>query len=532
MFRPRQGKSNSGWIPLESNFVLGFALPMRRKKDLPSPPPIELQQALDWLAKGAPDDPLLDLVPLRNHIAAVRALGLPVLHRLKIDELLQQRADRIDAALVPMLLDVKLPLPVSLGTVAHGLIGLRADLGETWLELARDADPESLARVHRSRAQICLQGMANLARQFIAIQLISIPTPISFWRNTQALYHYGHESVDPTATLPAEISAIDARFKAMLALTAAQPEGLTPREIVFLAEYLDTHAAHTRIDTIAPPVAGDWFWIDADLDQPPIPMDRVRPQDGHCLYFRFGELAAQAARDLDQLREGVPPRSLGLPLQAAGADYRNALERARQCWAAPRRRSFNRRPQSLPVEVCTQLSSLWSALSSPAPAEPDASPCELTYSDWTMLNEGPSGYAIVHVVGAVSGIVAGCAVGLRTGPGAAWQICLVRWARSRNSSHVELGLEVLSPSALPVRIQTLSQRASEPPVPALLLPALPNINRGESILAGRGDYNVRPFTLLQEKDAQLQVVECMPHRSLIETSSVEIFEFIRNTAAN
>ena len=40
------------------------------------------------------------------------------------------------------------------------------------------------------------------------------------------------------ATLPVEINAIDARFKAMLALTAAQPEGLTPREIAFLADYL------------------------------------------------------------------------------------------------------------------------------------------------------------------------------------------------------------------------------------------------------------------------------------------------------
>jgi hypothetical protein len=50
--------------------------------------------------------------------------------------------------------------------------------------------------------------------------------------------------------------------------------------------------------------------------------------------------------------DGAPPRSLGLPLQAAGADYRNALERARQHWTAPRRRNFNRRPQSLEVEVC------------------------------------------------------------------------------------------------------------------------------------------------------------------------------------
>jgi hypothetical protein len=503
---------------------------MRRKPTTSLPAP-QLQQALDWLAEPTPEDPLLDLVPLRHHVAAVAGLGLPVLHRLKIDELLQERAERIDAALIPMLLDVKLPLPLSLGTVAQSLIALRAELGEAWLALARDADPEALARVHRSLAQNCLNGMNNLSRQFLAILLIAIPTPMGLWRNAQALHHYAHDSVDPTATLPAEINAIDSRFKTMLALTAAQPEGLTPREIVFLSEYLEAHAALVRIDPIAPETAGDWFWLARGIDQPPIPLERMQPQDGACLYFRFGDLAEQAARDLDQLNEGIPPHSLGLPLQAAGADYRNALERARQCWAAPRRRSFNRRPQSLEIEVCAQLSSLWNALSSEPPSEPAAASCELTYSDWTMLNEGPSGYAIVHVVGAVTGIIPGCAVGLRTGAGAAWQICLVRWARSKNSLHVEMGLEVLSPSATPVRIQALNSRHQEPPVAALLLPALPTINRGESILAGRGDYNARAFTLLHEKEDHLQIAECIPHRSLIETSSVEVFEFIRNQDA-
>lgn len=504
--------------------------PMRRSQTNPQPAP-QLQDALDWLSEPKPEDPLLDLVPLRQHIAAIGKLRLPVLHRLKIDELLQERAERIDDALVPMLLDVKLPLPLSLGTVAQGLIGLRAELGETWLALAHEADREALAKVNRSQAQNCLRGMTNLSRQHLIVELASIPTPSGFWRNAQALFHRAHEAVDPTATLPAEITAIDSLFKAMLALTAAQPEGLTPREIVFLADYLKIHAAQVHIDPIAPEAAGDWFWLDRNIDQPPIPIERMPPLHGQAIYFRFADLANQAARDLDQLNDGVPPHAIDLPLQAAGADYRNALERARRCWTTPRRRSFNRRPQSLGVEVCAQLSSLWNALAGNTASEPEAASCEMTYSDWTMLNEGPSGYAVVHVVGAVTGIVPGCAVGLRTGPGAAWQICLVRWAKSRNSLHVEMGLEVLSPSARPVRIQALGNRGAEAPVPALLLPPLPNINRGESILTGRGDYNVRPFTLLHEYEEHLRVAECMPHRSLIETSSVEVFEFIRDQAA-
>ena len=505
---------------------------MRRKKISPPPPPVQLKQALDWLAKPPLEDPLLDLVPLRNHLAAINSLGLPVLHRLKIDELLQQRAERLDDALTPMLLDIKLPLPIHLGTVSQGLIALRAELGETWLKVAGDASPEQLAGIHRSRTRVCLQGILNLSRQFIATSLTAIPTPINFWRNLQALYHLAHESVDPAATLPAEISAIDSRFKAILALGAAQPEGLAPREIAFLADYLEAHAAVTQIDTMRPKEAANWFWLDPDLDQPPVTLARVEPYGGRCLYIRFGALASLAARHLEQLNDGVPPLSIGLPLQAAGADYRNALERARQCWADLRQRRFHRRPEALRVEVCTQLSTLWIALGTDFREEPGSDKGRLTYSDWMVFNEGPSGYAILHLVGAVTGIVPGCALGLRTSAAAPWQICLVRWARSKSSSHVELGLEVLAPSVKPIRIQKAAVRHPEPPIPALLLPALPTLNRGEAILAARGDFNARPFTLLQEDETHLQVFECVPQRSLVETSSVEVFEFERNALAN
>ena len=61
---------------------------------------------------------------------------------------------------------------------------------------------------------------------------------------------------------------------------------------------------------------------------------------------------------------------------------------------------------------------------------------------------------------------------------------------------------------------------------------MPSINRSESILAGRGNYNARPFTLLQEHESHLQVAEYIPQRTLIETSSIEVFEFGRNRSAN
>jgi hypothetical protein len=193
----------------------------------------ELEEVLGWLAGPGSDDPLLDLVPLRKHIGTIDTLRRPVLHRLKIAELLQSRAERIDAALLPLLLDAKLPLPHQLATVAQGLVGLRADLGEAWLAILRDANADELNKVHRTPLQICLRGLDNLSRQLTASLLVSIPTPIGLWLNIQSFYHQAGNSVDPTATYPAEMSQIELRLKAMLALAAAQPEGLAPPRVGF-----------------------------------------------------------------------------------------------------------------------------------------------------------------------------------------------------------------------------------------------------------------------------------------------------------
>ncbi|HLA33979.1 MAG TPA: hypothetical protein VJ001_03830 [Rhodocyclaceae bacterium] len=505
---------------------------MRHHKSTP-PPPAALQHALDWLALPQHDDALNDLVPLRQHLAGIRDLDLPASHRIKLAEMLQQRVDRVDRKLAPLLLDARFPLLRHLRIVAQGLIELRGQLSTLWLKIADESQPSELKHIHRPMTQICRQGVDNLAQQLTASLLVAMPMPANLWRSTLALRRIALDSLDPDATLPFEMNAFDKRFKTMLALSTAQPEGLTPREILFLADYAQCRAACIRLDTAPPSENIGWFWLDGELDQAPVALIRSNSQKSH-LYLHSGELAEVAVSDLEQLNSGTPPVTLGLPMQSSGADYRNVLERASQCWAASRYRSHARRPQQLKVEVCTHLGSLWTALSSTSGAdsapENEGNSFDADTSEWIVINEGPAGYAMVHLQGTVPGFLPGFAVGLRTGSGAAWQICLVRWARNQEEGQVELGLEIIAPSALPVRIQA-EKHDRAPPVPALLLPALPRLNRNEAILASRGDYNLRPFMLLEETAGRLRVVECTPQLTLVETSSVEIFEFSRDLGA-
>jgi hypothetical protein len=138
-------------------------------------------------------------------------------------------------------------------------------------------------------------------------------------------------------------------------------------------------------------------------------------------------------------------------------------------------RSFNRRAQITAVSVCTQLSSLWAALVNEAQPEPKLPiECELTYSDWTCSTKVRPDTRSSMWSARSPAIVPGCAVGLRTGTGAGLAdlpgalgpqqgaAAMSNWAwKSLHRRRSRCGY------------RPLASRAPEPPIPALLLPALP-----------------------------------------------------------
>jgi hypothetical protein len=97
---------------------------------------------------------------------------------------------------------------------------------------------------------------------------------------------------------------------------------------------------------------------------------------------------------------------------------------------------------------------------------------------------------------------------------------------------VELGLELIAPSAEAVRMARVGRNAKgQEPVSALLLPPLPRLDRTEAILTPRGHYAQGTFTLLGEKDGKVQLTSCITGRLAMQTAAAEVFEFERDAAS-
>lgn len=473
-----------------------------------------LQSALSWLNAPSSSDTLAELPALRRYLADIIELGLPPLRLLAVLELFHIRNGRIESSLRPLLLEATVPPERRLRTITQALIEARGLLAAGLLRVALEVEPRELMRPNRQPHRVCALALDNCLHQLELSSLISTVTPADLWLNAQRLYRLA-------CTTPVVVDGEQAQrlFKTMVAFACAQPQSDTAREVDFLAEYIASFASAVALSEAPPSDDGAWYWLEELRDLPPAAASRRAPPGGHLLFIDCRALAQLAESQLQALAGGEAPSRLGLPARAAGRDYTEALRRAAKHWAHPPHREHVRHGNHQRLRVCPQFSALWRLLRGQAPEEANAA----AISEWMMRNESAGGFAIMLVNGQIQGLQPGSALGVRLSNETRWNVCLVRWARSDNPEHVELGLERLAPSARGVQVAF----AGRAPIPAMLLPPMPTLDRPETLLVARGQYAPGTFTLIEEEAGRLRIAPCTAGAPTMQTASVEIFAFVR-----
>jgi hypothetical protein len=492
-----------------------------------------LDSALAWLAQPAAEDPLRDLVPLRSHLAAVDDMGVAPLQLLRILELFQPRVNAVNTVLKPLLRDAALPIDRRLRTIAQGLLDVHGRIAAAYSKVMHEADGKRLQSLHRNPTSLCALALGNLLQQMEVALLVSAAAAPDMWRHAQAVYHWTMAAVPHDSTLPEGANAVLRQFQTMLALAAAQPESFTPAEIDFLLAYLREHATQLQLADALPTTGSKktWYWVNTERDQAPCAVvRRSPPETARNVCFSCQELGRTALEHLEQLEAGDTPQALGLDERAAEPTLRQALHRAASRWTLPPKRHTTRHGSSSRVQVCTDLPALWRYQRGAAPAATNA--VGVTATNWMMLNESAGGLAIMHVSGDIHGIAAGSALAVQPTTEQPWGLYLVRWARSDNPEHLELGLELVAQAGEAVRLVRHGSRdgmtAEDVTIEAFRLPPLPATKRGEALLAAPGIHRSGTFTLVSENAERIQLTDCTPGTLLLQTASVELFEFTRD----
>jgi cyclic-di-GMP-binding protein len=478
----------------------------------PDLPPM-LQPLLAWLSgsrrEGLPEEleALLQLLETLRHADLAGEPHTQLLNLLaaQIQQLIEPQFEQLP--------DVSLPVPRRVRRLTRAMQEVLQALAQDYLDLA---DQASIGRA--ARLPLLVEAMRCLTQHLLISDLVAAPAGLGIWQKLHATYHQGQ-----TPDGRGESDELRHLYAGALLLASAHPASFTSRELLFIAAYVDRQAAALQISTVPPEQRHDMFWIDPSRDLPAQAQSRrMAPSDTPLYYFTCEAVAEQAQKHLNALEQGIDAAQLGLSALADTPSGQGVLRRLGNLLGNPAKRRFTRRRQSYRAQLCPGLGSLWQLFSDPEELPEDI-------SHWMITNESPDGYAMMHLAGKTSRLHVGDVVALRPeieGEDEQWQICIVRWALSENPEHVELGLQILAPNAIPALLSIPSHTTQEAPISALLLPEIPHVRPQQTLIVPAGTLNLdnrrRKLVLLVEQE-NLSVREIQTARVDEQNARIEAF---------
>jgi hypothetical protein len=140
---------------------------------------------------------------------------------------------------------------------------------------------------------------------------------------------------------------------------------------------------------------------------------------------------------------------------------------------------------------------------------------------WLVMNESAGGMALSKFPGAPSSLRVGELLGMHSDRNNQWGLGVVRWASSGDAGELEIGVQMLAPSARPVSLRVDGTDAFEQ---AFLLPELPQLKQPATLVANCG--TCQPGGVLEvETQAGGAAMRVRATRLLERTGSFERFQF-------
>ncbi|WP_374243239.1 hypothetical protein [Zoogloea sp.] len=475
---------------------------------------------LDWLATDLTADADLELAALVRHLDD---LGRPEISRNQFHrclDLLHTRALAISKMHRERFANATLPLSVSLHRSASRLVAALGKVAAGYGEVLAEVQHRLVRTMRRNPEIISAKALEILGEQLTIAHLAGNSAPFEFWQRAHGFFQSSRAESSAEAKVGGVPEATLKAYKYLLAFIGSQPEGLTSTEVSWLADFLTGYSKYVTIRQSPPSDPGrGWLWIDLDQDAPPVSMNRRDPPAVEGLvYFTAEELARRTTALIEQL-EGEGPEPANLPAGLSRSAMATLLRRLREYWASPPHREHARRRNQYAVSVCSGLESIWKML-----REPSSIRQNRYASEWMVVNESPTGYAVMQVTGTANNLTPGIAIAIRRGDEEPWSLCIVRWIRTETPEQIELGLQVIGNTAKPVSVGFRNAEQTRPMRPALVLPPVAALGRQQAILAPAGTYSARRFMLVSDIQ-RLYIAQGRLLSLDIQTPAVELFQY-------
>ncbi len=473
---------------------------------------------LQWLESPPAANPTEELPSLRLHLRALRDLAPAPLQRASLLDCLYLRSFSAIASIIPSLTHPVLPVTGNSRRTVRNVLELLQALGDELVFIQQIINHKPGATDPREAIELVLwRNLQTLAHQLMISHIIAAPPSPGLWQQLHQTFVRAKalqvDSVVPQGTA----NTLRHQYLAAILLGCAQPASLTAREVMFLSAYFQRFTDLVEESSVATDADSALFWIDPNSDVAAISYRHCSPPVNVAPYsISCARLQTLLGEHIAALESGTPVQQLNLPAFAGKPAGLGVLRRLADRWGNKGKRRFPRRKQDQRTVLTAGIDGLWSLYNVGDSAD-------VALSSWMITNESPDGYALMHVTGKTSALSVGDIAAVRSGKSPDWQIGVVRWAISANPEHLELGLQILAPTAVAaMAVQPAASQIAEY-LPVLVLPALPKIRARQLLIAAVGmiDKERKKALLIIEKH-NLAVREIKLTSVDEQTSSVEI----------
>ncbi len=391
----------------------------------------------------------------------------------------------------------------------------------------------------RTRPMAIYRAIEALRRAILIYYQTYYAVPGSVWRDLHQLYFYAAQQSlhDVELAVESKASTINLLYKQILLMALADPQHLSQQEIALVEDYVVRHAKHTQIQGLGmlDNPAGI-FLINLSGDKPPVPFaksEKLADNESDILFITM-DLVRLVHKHLQMLQTGSVSKNSGLHENAKDPHYQDMLVYLIKHWGASPKRIYNRSPKRKICSVGIGLQHVYYFLNQQKPftqpvieGEPTLAPMPADANEniriepslWEVANISAGGNALRRLPNAPASVRVGELLCMKIDGERTWSIAILRWASNSGHDQLDIGTQLIAPSA-----KAASARPSSLPKfePVLILPAMAKLKQPASIVAAPGMFSPARIVEIEEKGT---ISRIMLTKLVERTGCFERFQF-------
>lgn len=443
-------------------------------------------------------DPITAATDLIDELQILNSQKVAFANRINALELYRPSAIQIYQDLIPNFSNASLPITKNEQAFADVATQLWQEFAFGYKFALVDLQNKILnINSSKSTAQVVQRALHALKEIALVHHLSYKSPPASLWAELHQLYFCAlQQSAEKQAVtdqlagdkLSNNISSVNLIYTQVLLMALADPQHLANSDILKTDAYLSSVALQAELrplGLIDNPVGV--FLVGLDSDKPPTPFAKNQgvPDDTTDILLITLNLARLIHQHIKLLQEGIIPEEGNFPADALENHYGDLLTRLIKNFGKAQQRIFSRTAKSDGVELGIGLIATHHLIHDGGNTFANANTAAgaIKPSRWQVLNVSAGGYALRKFNSSQASARIGDIVAVKNSKNKMWELAVLRWANINELNQLDVGLELISPSAIAINAKFENNTLEGE---ALLLPELRALKQAASIITARG----------------------------------------------